>query len=72
MDKHTDKANPEKCENDKTSTYACREHADGASSPPRGGSQLPNVVDLDVDVVVAEVYSPPRMCEMAEKLGMKG
>ena len=72
MDKHTDKSDQEKCKSDKTSTYACREDADGASSPPRGGIQLPNVVDLDMDVVVAEVYSPPRMCEMAEKLGMKG
>ena len=30
------------------------------------------IADLGKQVVVAEVYSPPRMCEMAEKLNMKG
>ena len=38
---------------------------------PQEGSQLPHSEDLDVHVIVAEVYSPPRMCEMVEKLGMK-
>ena len=37
-----------------------------------GKAQVIPIADLGKQVVVAEVYSPPRMCEMAEKLNMKG